>query len=140
MRHHSFCPSIEKISSNAKLVAILNTALSNNKLATEDSLPLGRKDASKFTVVKTARGPEAEQLKRTSDDEALVVAESSSEDLEPEQKRSRIASSSTAGPSGIDLESLKSAADPSTSQRNPGAWVAPFSLLKVQGIPAYGNR
>lgn len=70
----------------------------------------------------------------------ICLDEDSPEFLEPSQKRARVESHAAAGPSSAVSKSSASKNSDGRPDEGDSAWITPFSLLKVQGIPAYGNR
>ena len=111
-------------------------------LLTLKRLLLDRKDSTKFIVEASPQAslPIASiDLEADDDDDAVVALEDSSEELEPAQKRARLESHASAGPS-CALQQSTSAMATSSGKGDEQAWIPPFSLLKVQGIPSYGNR
>ena len=100
-----------------------------------------RRDLTKFTVVasQSATLPTATFDLQEDDQDAVIPLEDSSEDLEPSQKRARLGSHASAGPSN-SCDSPQMEAKRHIHDKGGEAWIPPFSLLKVQGIPSYGNR
>lgn len=110
-------------------------------LLTLKRLLLDRKDSTKFIVEAPPQAslPIASIDLEADDDDAVVALEDSSEELEPAWKRARLESHASAGPSNA-LQQSPSAMATSSGRGDEQAWIPPFSLLKVQGIPSYGNR
>ena len=81
-----------------------------------------RKHCTLFTVVTAAANLTAAPLQTLAEDST----DDSVEVIEPEAKRARVESNLLASSS--------------SAKAGDAAWVAPFSLLRVQGIPEYANR
>lgn len=103
----------------------------------------GRKESTKFTVVSSQPANRLAATSNLQNDNhnAIIDLEDSSEDLEPSQKRARLESHASAGPSNaVDSSPKATKGSSDHSKGGEQTWIPPFSLLKVQGIPNYGNR